>query len=64
MQDDSTARTPNWADYIDSLHVFTPPVPARVRLFGTRPDADARTFNEHPARPWVPLTPPEADSRK
>ncbi len=29
MQNSDPPRTPNWADFIDSLHVFNPPVRGR-----------------------------------
>ena len=31
MPDSEPPRTPNWADYIDSLHVFNPPSLPMIR---------------------------------
>ena len=32
MPDSKLPSTPNWADYIDSLHVFNPPSSPMIRL--------------------------------
>lgn len=32
MSNSELPRTPNWADFIDSLHVFNPPISGRRRL--------------------------------
>jgi hypothetical protein len=42
MQDSDPPRALNWADYIDSLHVFNPPSTKRVPLSHRLADRDTR----------------------
>lgn len=54
MPDSDPPHTPNWADYIDSLHVFNPPSLPMMRLRRKTFDAEQAALLENKVNLGVP----------